>query len=358
MSRPETPHLLHWIFPALSLVVVLYSIYDAARRGTQPNPPSAVLTCITAGLPDLAIVCDIQASPASTHGWYINFGDGGPAIRSKRSDTTPSDPDVSEQDSTSPEPERLHHAYEEPGSYRVNLVVIGKGGQANVWQDLTVSHSNKLERRITASNLVITAFEEIGTEGQESRLPHETLFSRRLSRHNFIGDARQSYSIPFEPDTGWLFRETDCEFESLDEQFAYNGKFNFDKGSRKGYFRFDLESSSFFRGSEDGWLYGKIKCDQYRDAAVETVSLMGILDHLDRYGIHEVNLGESNNPIPASPISLDRVDWKVELDGRRYSKKGTESILHRGFRIRLEDVPFIPLEIRLNKAYLRVEPAT
>lgn len=344
------------------MVLLIHELYDKleARIESVPPPPlSVVLTCVTAGLPDLAVLCKFIPSQTEVQG-YIDFGDGRThkTIHQAALAGSAAKPSLGKQLSVEQDTAeggwdpavRLYWEYKEPGSYRVNLVLIGEDGSyTGAHQDVRVSRSEELEDEFRVRYMKVTA---IGDDAKEQ--PKEVPVAYRLSVHNLIFYEERSYTVEVNPDPNWVLND-DCEFEKSSSRFASIAPDPNPKISRGvARFKFDLESSPFVSGSEDGYLYGTIKCKQLPEEAVNEVEKSEF--SVDRLGITEVDLDNDSDSNPMV-VNTKAGNWELNIDGTSLEQRPwNQDYVYGRVRIRLIDIPIIPPERRRQKLYLRIEP--
>ena len=309
---------------------------------------------MTAGLPNLTVVCDVQGFDFSNG--TVDFGDGKPAREFRSAEKKPDDAEPDEDKDAVP-PFRFFHRYQNQGAYRVNLVVTGESGSNNAWQMVTVLRHGRVRKPsppyrlnpITVDNLEIT--ENTGKLVERTK---KFQVAQRLSKHGIFMDSRKSYTLNLKPDGGWKFEENSCAFQKTSQQFADYNKSKIPMKEKSGEFRFALESSSFLRGFEDGWLYGVIECTQWRTVGEEIKTESGQFT-IHRYGIHEVDLKKTETPIRFGKDS--KITWHIKAKNLKdgYRNLGSDVEIE-GAAVSLVDIPIIPLEERPLKVYLRVEP--
>ena len=310
---------------------------------TSP-PPLVALSCTTAGLPDLAVVCQLSLSQSTARETLIDFGDR----RSVRFGGQVRD-DQDAQDSDTSPPTSIYHKYSEPGPYRINVLVIGdRGTQAQAHQDVRVSYSDELDREIQ-----LTALEVIAYGDDEKSAPLRVPVNYRLGVHNLIYYEQKTYTVRFTPSPGWIIRNCDDDLEVTDEYFFLGGNLNYTQTG--GTYKFELQSSPFFSGSEDGYLYATIPCTEYLEEGVKSAKIKSALP-IKRYGVIEATLGNTN---PMVADSNHEGDWKVKFSrgsNTPTDAKWSEPIKYGGVRLTLVDPPLIPADVRRNRVYLRIEP--
>lgn len=348
---------------ALSALLVLliqevYDSFEARIESPRPPPQSVALTCVTAGLPDLAVLCKAIPSPSKIQGGYIDFGDGLPHSMIGRTLTDSSEGKISsgkqlsvEQDTAEDGSDaviRFYRKYKEPGAYRVNLVVIGEDGSyAGANHDVMVSRSEELEDDFRVTRVKVVAISE---DAQEQ--PIEVPVAYRLSVHNLIYYEDRSYTVTVNPDPNWVLSR--CEpFEESSSRFASRPKSPTLSLSREiGEFKFELESSPFFSGSKDGYLYGTIRCSQVPEHTVKSTQTESEF-LVDQFGIIEIDLDAASNPMV---VNAEAGNWELDIDGRtRPAHHWNQDYVYRQVRISLIDIPIIPPEVRRHKLYLRIE---
>lgn len=315
---------------AVSLVALCFAIVNHFR----PPTPTGVLECMTAGLPDLTVVCSVEGFNFSNG--TVDFGDRRPKKEFQNVEAS-EDPN----DAVS-----FFWRYREPGSYRVNMVVKGESGSDNVAQTVEVSRSDKLKNSISVEKLSITG----RLVSEIVRKKKVFSVSRRLSR-GFFRESRSRYRIRFEPETGWSFAVDGCKFQRINSQFYEYQRISTQKD--RGIFEFVLENSSIFSGFEDGWLYGTIECEQISTSEGGTIeSESAEKFSIDRYGIHEVALNgeKAENPV----LFGENADVEWQMLGNR--KNLGDVVRLKEIDVSLVDIPIIPLEERRYKAYLKIEP--
>lgn len=308
-----------------------------------PLPPLVALSCTTSGLPDLAVVCQLRLSQSTALGTRIDFGDGrsvdlGGQVRD----------DQDAQDSDTSPPTSIYHKYSEPGPYRINVLVRGdRGTQAQAHQDVRVSYSDELDREIQ-----LTALEVIAYGNDERSAPLKVPVNYRLGVHNLIFYEQKTYTVRFTPSPGWVIRKCD-DLEVTDKYFFLWGNLKYTQ--TEGTYRFELQSSPFFSGSEDGYLYANIPCIEYPEEVVKRAEIESVLP-IKRYGVIEATLGNTN---PMVAYSTHEGDWKAKFSrgsNTPTDARWSEPIKYRGVRLTLIDPPLIPADVRRNRVYLRIEP--
>ena len=318
-----------------------------------PVPPVAVLSCTTSGLPDLAVVCYVGPSQSTIVATTINFGDGRSVpLRRQVYDDQEDQGAQRHQSVTS-----VYQKYREPGLYRINLVVTDDDGiMAEDHQDVRVSYSDELEREIRLIDLEVTAYGD-----DERSVPLNVPVNARLGIHNLIFYEQRRYTVPFAPSPGWVIRDCDKDLQVTDKYFFLGG--NLEYTETEGTYIFSLQSSPFFSGSEDGYLYANISCREYPEEVVKSATIKAE-QSIRRYGIIEVALGNSNPMVGTSHEADDMTsdeqlgDWKVKFSGDKapITAKWSEPIKYRGFRLTLVDLSPVPAHVRRNRAYVRIEP--
>ena len=364
MNRKRIATLVVSALLAASIDFVYHQI-SARLEAPRTPPPSVALTCVTAGLPDLAVVCKFNPWPSEIEGGFVDFGDGRPPLMlgsalTGGGDKLPSEKQVAtEQDlpdndlgSVGP----FYWKYRDPGSYRVNLVVTDKDGlRARDHQSVTVALSDELQDEINVQHVDIVAFQE-SDKSETLEQPLEKQVAYRLSVHNLIFYERRSYSVKVRPDPNWILtRCVPFEKSSSYLESRLRGLTDSMFSEQVAEFTFDLESSPFFSGSEDGYLYGTIKCWQIQEGNIATKLEKELEPELpiDRFGIIERDLGDKGNPMVVSGNG----NWQLKIKGRNTGMRPwTEDYVHGQVRIRLVDPTLIPPEIRRDKLYLRIEP--
>lgn len=342
---------------------------------SPPIPPSVALTCTTAGLPDLAIVCKVTpwtSDREEIRKWSIDFGDGrqpGGADKLSSGNSDATEQDQPDEDLGSDR--SFYWKYRDAGSYRVSVRVTDKNGMsARDIQDVTVALSEKLQDEINVQRVKIMAFKEQDESEQDEseqkglEQSKEVPVAYRLGVHNFIFYEERAYKVEVKPDSNW--RLTKCEeFERSSSRFvSYKNRPN--PGTPEiteegvAIFKFNLESSPFFSGSDDGYLYGTIRCWQIHEGNIEAEIDKELESEfpIDRLGIIEVDLGGESNPISVSGRREEEQigGWELRLDGRNtYFLPWPTEYVHDRVRITPLDIPLIPLDIRRHKLYLRVE---
>ena len=309
-----------------------------------PLPPLVVLSCTTSGLPDLAVVCQLRLSQSTTRRRVIYFGDGESVDLGGQARD-----DQDAQDSDTSPPTSIYHKYREPGPYRISVLVTGDHGiPVEDHQDVTVSYSDELEREIRLTDLEVIAY------GDEKRsAPLKVPVNYRLGVHNLIFYEQKTYTVRFTPSPGWVIRECDDALEVTDEYFFLWGNLNYTQTG--GTYKFELQSSPFFSGSEDGYLYANISCIEYPEEVVKRAGIESALP-IKRYGIIEAALGNTN---PMVAYTSHEGDWKVKFSrgsNTPTDAKWSEPIKYGGVRLTLVDPPLIPADVRRNRVYLRIEP--
>lgn len=311
-----------------------------------PVPPVAVLSCTTAGLPDLAVVCSVGPSQSTIATTTINFGDGRSVDLGRQVYDAQESQDAQRHQSFT----SVYQKYRDPGLYRINLVVKGDDGiMARDHQDVRVFYSDELEREIRLTDLEVTAYGD-----DERSVPLNVPVNARLGIHNLIFYEQRRYTVPFAPSPGWIIRDCDDDLEVTDKYFFLGGKLTHAK--TEGTYRFTLQSSPFFSGSEDGYLYANISCLEYPREVVKSAKLESDLS-IKRYGIIEATLG-SSNPMVAYTSHEQPGDWQVKFSGVKAptTARWSDPIKYRGFRLTLVDLPLVPADTRRNRVYLRIEP--
>lgn len=314
-------------------------------------PPVAVLSCTTSGLPDLAVACSVGPSQSTTATTTINFGDGRSVDLGRQVYDAQEGQDAQRHQSFT----SVYQKYRDPGLYRINLVVTGDDGfMAKDHQDVRVSYSDKLECAIRLTDLDVTAYGD-----DERSVPLNVPVNARLGIHNLIFYEQRRFTVPFAPSAEWIIRDCDDDLEVTDKHFFLGGKLTHTK--TEGAYVFTLQSSPFFSGSEDGYLYANISCVEYPQEVVKSAKLESELS-ITRYGVIEARLGNSNPMVAyTSQKEEDPGDWKVKFSGHKahFSASWSEPIKYRGFRLTLVDpvdLPLIPASKRRNRVYLRIEP--
>ena len=322
-------------------------------------PPLAVLTCMTAGLPDLTVVCDAQGFDFNNG--RVNFGDGRPEMKFQGAKASDETAKASDETAKAVSSKRFFWRYRNPGQYRVNLVVTGKAGSGSAWQEVEVSRSDRLKKSIDVKKLAIKG--RISSDIVKAKKEFDV--ARKLSAHRIFGDSWKSYSIVFQADPEWVFDVDGCTFRKTSSRFADYEYLKSTSPEKKDHvivladededrvtFEFELESSSFFRGSEDGWLYGTLECTQIASMSGTIESESEKPFSIERYGIHEVNLkrNEAENPV------LFKEDAEVEWQMSESRKKLGDIVRIGEDNISLVDIPIIPREERRFNAYLKIEP--
>lgn len=326
----------------------------------EPRLPTALLKCVSAGLPDLSVVCRNDSAELGTAA-YIDFGDGSGWRKFPTGDGGDNEADASKEGG-----QGFFFRYDAPGTYEIKLRVCWEYDDRTTLcpspprsdQDdtkLKVAHSKNLPKPLKPETLEITSY-----SGEPRLVPMRKSFFRRLSEHRIIGDSSRKYSIPISSEEGWHF-SGNCKFTNVDSQFARYGRAVFGPETpTQATFRFRLESSSFFRGFEDGWLSGYIECEQLPNTSVERHISKDLNEMtIERYGVFEIDLSEEENPI----YTNKDIRWNIkfvdsESNRNRQNPGAIESssaVELSELKLSLTNIEYIPLEIRKNKAYIMVE---